>query len=70
MSWKMLSWLKSCLIYQAAQFITAIVRMLGKAVKVRHCPATVSATRLGSFTPDPAQADIQPGAPVANGTIL
>jgi hypothetical protein len=27
----------------AAQFTTAIVRMLGKAVKLRHCPATVSA---------------------------
>ena len=27
----------------AAQFTTAIVRMHGKAVKVRHCPATVSA---------------------------
>ena len=28
----------------AAQFTTAIARMLGKAVKVRHCPATVSAS--------------------------
>jgi hypothetical protein len=28
----------------AAQFAIAIVRMLGKAVKIRHCPATVSAT--------------------------
>ena len=28
---------------RAAHFITAIVRMLGKAVKLRHCPATVSA---------------------------
>jgi hypothetical protein len=28
---------------QAAHLITAIVRMLGKAVKLRHCPATVSA---------------------------
>jgi hypothetical protein len=27
----------------AAQLTTAIARMLGKAVKVRHCPATVSA---------------------------
>jgi len=26
--------------------ITAIARMLGKAVKVRYCPATVSATAL------------------------
>jgi hypothetical protein len=29
--------------YAAAPHITAIARMLGKAVKVRHCPATVSA---------------------------
>ena len=29
----------------AAQLTTAIVRMLGKAVKFRHCPATVSAPR-------------------------
>ena len=29
----------------AAHFTTAIARMLGKAVKFRHCPATVSATR-------------------------
>jgi hypothetical protein len=28
---------------RAAQFTTAIARMLGKAVKVRYCPATVSA---------------------------
>ena len=28
---------------RAAHLITAIVRMLGKAVKLRHCPATVSA---------------------------
>jgi hypothetical protein len=28
----------------AARFTTAIARMLGKAVKLRHCPATVSAT--------------------------
>ena len=27
----------------AAQLTTAIARMLGKAVKFRHCPATVSA---------------------------
>jgi hypothetical protein len=26
------------------QSTTAIVRMLGKAVKLRHCPATVSAS--------------------------
>jgi hypothetical protein len=31
------------LFYAAAPLITAIVRMLGKAVKLRHCPATVSA---------------------------
>jgi hypothetical protein len=36
----------------AAQFITAIVRMHGKAVKLRHCPATVSA---------PASAPVQLG---------
>jgi hypothetical protein len=29
--------------FGVAQFTTAIVRMLGKAVKFRHCPATVSA---------------------------
>ncbi len=29
----------------AAATKTAIARMLGKAVKVRHCPATVSAPR-------------------------
>jgi hypothetical protein len=27
----------------AAQFTTAVARMHGKAVKLRHCPATVSA---------------------------
>jgi len=27
----------------SASLIIAIVRMLGKAVKLRHCPATVSA---------------------------
>ncbi len=27
----------------AAQLTTVIARMLGKAVKLRHCPATVSA---------------------------
>jgi hypothetical protein len=32
--------------YAAAPHITAIARMLGKAVKVRHCPATVSAPAL------------------------
>ena len=31
------------LLLGAAQFTTAIARMLGKAVKFRHCPATVSA---------------------------
>jgi hypothetical protein len=30
----------------AAQPTTAIARMFGKAVKVRHCPATVSAPAL------------------------
>jgi hypothetical protein len=29
--------------YAAATHTTAIARMLGKAVKFRHCPATVSA---------------------------
>jgi hypothetical protein len=28
----------------AAQLITRIARMLGKAVKLRHCPATVNAS--------------------------
>ena len=32
----------------AAQLTTAIARMLGKAVKLRHCPATVSAPAHGS----------------------
>jgi len=31
------------LLEAAAQLTTAIARMFGKAVKVRHCPATVSA---------------------------
>jgi hypothetical protein len=33
---------------RAAQFTTAIARMLGKAVKVRYCPATVSAASSGA----------------------
>ena len=32
----------------APQLTTVIVRMLGKAVKLRHCPATVSAPDSGS----------------------
>jgi hypothetical protein len=43
MSWKIVPWDTGCRIVEAAQFTTAIVRMLGKAVKFRHCPATVSA---------------------------
>jgi hypothetical protein len=36
---------------------TAIVRMLGKAVKFRHCPATVSAPSFGiERDRDPARA--------------
>jgi hypothetical protein len=31
------------LLHLEAQFIMAIARMLGKAVRLRHCPATVSA---------------------------
>ena len=31
------------LINWAVQLTTVIARMLGKAVKLRHCPATVSA---------------------------
>jgi hypothetical protein len=34
------------LLLGAAHFTTAIVRMFGKAVKLRHCPATVSALAL------------------------
>ena len=33
------------LLHLEALFIMAIARMLGKAVKFRHCPATVSASR-------------------------
>jgi len=31
------------LLWETAHFTTAIARMLGKAVKFRYCPATVSA---------------------------
>ena len=34
---------------KAAQPYTVIARMLGKAVKFRHCPATVSAPALGPY---------------------
>lgn len=43
-----------------AQFTTAIARMLGKAVKLRHCPATVSATASWPF--NRARAGNQPGS--------
>ena len=43
MGWKTIPCHAGCLIFQAVQFSPAIVRMLGKAVKVRHCTATVSA---------------------------
>jgi len=46
----------------AAQFTTAIVRMHGKAVKVRHCPATVSAPATTPVVLRSSQkAGIQPG---------
>jgi len=45
MTWKFVPWHNGCQALQAAQSTTVIARMLGKAVKLRHCPATVSAPR-------------------------
>jgi hypothetical protein len=46
---------------KAAHFTTAIVRMLGKAVKLRHCPATVSALAFSAVVLGRAEAGFQPG---------
>jgi hypothetical protein len=43
------------LLVGATQFITAIARMLGKAVKFRHCPATVSAPAMLAVVYRPGQ---------------
>jgi len=43
------SFMSSLLLVDRAAFLTtAIARMLGKAVKLRHCPATVSAPALAA----------------------
>jgi hypothetical protein len=42
-------------------FTTAIARMLGKAVKVRHCPATVSAPARPARRMGVGKAGFQPG---------
>jgi hypothetical protein len=49
MTWKMVPCHFGCSIFSAALVSKAIVRMLGKAVKVRHCPATVSAADFDSL---------------------
>ncbi len=49
MAWKYLPCHRGCSPSGAAQPTTAIARMLGKAVKLRHCPATVSAPASGPF---------------------
>ena len=49
----------------AANITTAIVRMLGKAVKLRHCPATVSAP--AAWPVVSARAGNQPGPSVCRG---
>ena len=43
MSWNIVPWRHGCP-EAAALFTKVIARMFGKAVKLRHCPATVSAT--------------------------
>jgi len=47
MSWKFVPWHSDFPASNGTvKFTTIIARMLGKAVKVRHCPATVSAPAL------------------------